>query len=335
MDRIEAELVVGVKSRGSSSNLLRLRTGVRSVVKSEAPIAVRSGRSQWRAFDDALWQPMNPNRPVLAKDLSPQRLGPWTHLRDDAREVQKFVLPAHVHASKGWSRLVDVSEVYDSSFQAALEVDGIMPLDDRLILIDGEAWQRSQGPLVELVPKQGYALDASARDYWLGDILHNALYVSALDREAVEDALRDAGIVPAQDWPEVVEPALLTGEGVSQAMAESALWVVACYAWSTFHRREAYESEEIAALILCREALAELWPTAGEVEILDKAMAIIRIVNAHRTDLEVLMPAVRAIAELEQPRNRQAAKTAGIIGPLMTRRVEAEQDFSAIDGLRV
>lgn len=89
------------------------------------------------------------------------------------------------------------------------------------------------------------------------------------------------------------------------------------------------------ALILCREALAELWPTAGEAEVLDKDMAIIRIVNASRTDMGIVLPAVRAIAELEQPRNRQVAKTAGIIGSLMIRRLEAAQDFSAIDGLRI
>lgn len=335
MDRIETEVVVGAKSTGFSSNLLRLTTAIRSVSKSEAPVAVRSGRSQWRAFDGALWRPMNENRPVLAKDLSPRQIGSWTSFPDEPREVQKFVLPAHVHASEEWSRLVDMAEVYGLSFQEALEVDGIMPLDDRLLLVDGEAWQRSQGPLVELVPKEKHAVEATARDYWIGDLTHNGCYVSALDRDAVEDALHEAGMVPVLDWPEIVEPGLLSVEGVSQAMAESALWAMACYAWSTFHRRGSYDEAEMDALILCREALAELWPTAGEAEVLDKDMAIIRIVNASRTDMGIVLPAVRAIAELEQPRNRQVAKTAGIIGSLMIRRLEAAQDFSAIDGLRI
>jgi len=230
----------------------------------------------YRSFSGGLWTEMR-------SPTGESKVDEWAKLTQDEDGERWFI-------DRGWRAFTDFvtrKVLYPGSSRRLfhrrnygeiaplIEVDGMLPLDKRLIVVDDQIWEKSHGPQLVFAEK-GDAVVKPFRPRFMGWMYGNAASLPALHREVVEEALHCIGRKSPGNtaWPEVVESSLVPSTGL---LGESMSWLLDHAHRSRTRRLCSYGAEEIDLFVTVREVLQEQWPGVQFEDMLHKDTMAARI----------------------------------------------------------
>jgi len=288
---IRAPLSVPVRYREREGSRIAHRYAlveaeIRVVEPAEAPVAIRWDEGhlvfEYRVFDGCLWAPMMDGwaHKVPAKgNLWPTgRYGTVPHWQAWTRGGVSTLLLDHPFRSRRlWAGMIVEDRLvrYDAGPRANDELElqtaeALAHVGDAIV-VDGEVWKRSQGPVIGyeagkdiynrvLGPRLGYG---HSSDLWACETLEaRAFRWSALEPEAAAAGVAARFGAPAEILGRAPEVLIRDGYKVDLLpfVAEHTAWHMV---WTVKSLRPgALPPEAITAVVALREALQERWPAA-------------------------------------------------------------------------